>query len=111
VKEPHFFATDLRPYSAIKTLEEYLRLFASSTAAHSGPAKLRCTTLRSTAALPNIHEFNPEARIIAMSRNPADMLHALQSQLLYVGIEDVPRSRMPGDCRSGFSCGTGRRIP
>jgi hypothetical protein len=45
--------------------------------------------LRSTTAIANIHEFNPEARIIAMFRNPVDMVYALHSQLLYVSEESA----------------------
>jgi hypothetical protein len=90
VKEPHFFATDLGAYPSIRTMGEYLRLFAASTGAHLRIGEASVYYLRSTAALPNIQKFNPDARIIAMFRNPVDMVYALHSQLLYVGIENTP---------------------
>jgi hypothetical protein len=45
--------------------------------------------LRSSVAIPQIRDFNPAARIIAMFRNPVDMVHSLHSQLLHVAEETV----------------------
>ena len=90
VKEPHFFARDLGTYPRIKTLEEYTGLFAGSTDRHLGVGEASVYYLRSSVAIANIREFNPRARIIAMFRNPVEMIHALHSQLLYVAEEDEP---------------------
>ena len=87
VKEPHFFAQDLGTYPFVKTLEEYTRLFADSTEQHTRVGEASVYYLRSSTALANIHEFNPDAKIIAMFRNPVEMVHALHSQLLYVSEE------------------------
>jgi hypothetical protein len=38
-------------------------------------------------AIANIREFDPHAKIIAMFRNPVDMVYSLHSQLLYVAEE------------------------
>ncbi|HEX2250709.1 MAG TPA: sulfotransferase domain-containing protein, partial [Gemmatimonadales bacterium] len=46
--------------------------------------------LRSSVAIRNIREFNPEAKIIAMFRNPVDMVYSLHSQLLYWSEEVEP---------------------
>jgi hypothetical protein len=89
VKEPHFFAQDLGTYPRIKSLEEYTDLFAESTPQHLRVGEASVYYLRSATAIANIHAFNPDARIIAMFRNPADMVYALHSQLLYVGEETV----------------------
>jgi hypothetical protein len=89
VKEPHFFATDLGTYPFIKTLEEYTRLFSESTEKHLRVGEASVYYLRSRTAITNIHEFNPDARIIAMFRNPVDMVHSFHSQLLYVSEETV----------------------
>jgi Sulfotransferase domain len=89
VKEPHFFARDLAPYPRIKTLEDYTDLFAECTAQHLRIGEASVYYLRSTNAIANIHAFNPEARIIAMFRNPVEMVYSLHSQLLYVGEETV----------------------
>jgi len=90
VKEPHFFAKDLGSYPRIKTLEEYTKLFAGSTDRHLRVGEASVYYLRSSVAIANIREFNPEARIIAMFRNPVEMIHALHSQLMYVAEENEP---------------------
>jgi hypothetical protein len=87
LKEPHYFATDLGTYPFIKTLEDYTRLFAASTEQHLGVGEASVYYLRSSTAIANIHQFNPDARIIAMFRNPVDMVHSLHSQLLYMAEE------------------------
>jgi Sulfotransferase domain len=90
VKEPHFFAKDLGGYPRIKTLEEYEALFAASSPQHLRVGEASVYYLRSLVAISNIHQFNPDAKIIAMFRNPVEMVHSLHSQLLYVAEENVP---------------------
>ncbi len=90
LKEPHFFAKDLGTYPAVKTLEDYSGLFARSTSEHLRVGEASVYYLRSSVAIPNIHEFNPEARIIAMLRNPVDLVYSLHSQLLYWAEESEP---------------------
>lgn len=89
LKEPHFFAKDLGNYPTIKTLEDYTKLFAASTKEHLRIGEASVYYLRSSVAIPNIYEFCPGARIIAMFRNPVDMVYALHSQLLYWSLETV----------------------
>jgi hypothetical protein len=116
VKEPHFFAKDLGGYPRIKTLEDYTGLFTRSTEQHSRVGEASVYYLRSSVALANIRDFNPAAKIIAMFRNPVDMVHSLHSQLLYWSEEVEPdfevawklqerRSRgldLPPGSRGGF---------
>ena len=116
IKEPHFFAKDLGSYPFIKTLEDYTALFAESGDEHLRVGEASVYYLRSSVAIQNIHAFNPDARIIAMFRNPVDAVHALHSQLLYVSEETVadfetawrlqePRSRgfnLPTASRGSF---------
>lgn len=89
IKEPHFFAKDLGTYPRIKTLAEYHALFAGATADHLRVGEASVYYLRSSVAIPAIREFNPEARILAMFRNPVDMVYSLHSQLLHVAEETV----------------------
>lgn len=89
VKEPHFFATDLGSYPAIKTPEAYAALFAESTERHARVGEASVYYLRSSVALANIRRYDHDARILAMFRNPVDMVHSLHSQLLYVSEETV----------------------
>jgi hypothetical protein len=94
VKEPHFFAEDLGSYRRIQTLDDYQNLFVDRTANHERVGEASVYYLRSHMAIPKIHEFNPDAKIIAMFRNPVEMLHSLHSQLLYVAEETVPDFEM-----------------
>jgi hypothetical protein len=89
IKEPHYFARDLGTYPRIKTPEQYQAIFAESTPEHLRVGEASVYYLRSAVAIPRIREFNPAARLIAMFRNPVDMVHSLHSQLLYVSEEIV----------------------
>ncbi len=89
IKEPHFFATDMGTYPRIKTLQEYTEIFATSTDRHLSVGEASVYYLRSSVAIPNIRQFNRDARIIAMFRNPVEMVYSLHSQLLYVSEESV----------------------
>jgi hypothetical protein len=89
LKEPHYFARDLGTYPRIKTADAYAGLFAESTGEHLALGEASVYYLRSTVAIPGIREFNPDARLIAMFRNPVDMVYSLHSQLLHVSEETV----------------------
>jgi hypothetical protein len=88
-KEPHFFARDLGSYPAINTVEDYTALFMGAEPRHHRVGEASVYYLRSAVAIPNILAFNPEARIIAMFRNPVEMVHSFHSQLLYWSEEIV----------------------
>ena len=87
IKEPHYFARDLGTYPRIKTAEEYRALFSGATAAHTRVGEASVYYLRSTVAIPAIRAFSPDGRLVAMFRNPVDMVYSLHSQLLYVSEE------------------------
>jgi hypothetical protein len=89
LKEPHFFARDLGTYPRVKTMDEYAGLFAQSTSRHLVVGEASVYYLRSSVAIPGIREFNPGAKILAMFRNPVDMVYSLHSQLLHVSEETV----------------------
>ena len=46
--------------------------------------------LYSKVAAREIKQFNPDARIIIMLRNPADKIHSSHSYALYSGVETIP---------------------
>jgi hypothetical protein len=116
LKEPHFFSTDLVTYHIVRSMEEYTGLFASAGPEHRRVGEASASYLLSAAAAPAIREFNPDAKLIAMFRNPVDMVHSFHSQLLYWSEETVPdfetawrlqepRSRgldLPRTCREPF---------
>ena len=93
VKEPMYFAVDMRggPRRRFVYPEdeaEYLALFAGARGEKVlGEASTRY--LASPAAPSLIHDFNPGASIVAMLRNPVDMLEALHNERVSFGTEDI----------------------
>jgi hypothetical protein len=91
-KEPWFFADELhertppRPEGIPGSLAEYAEWFA---AAESGQRVGEASPqyLRSRSAAENIARAVPDARIIAIFREPASFLHSLHLQFLQVNIE------------------------
>jgi hypothetical protein len=89
VKELYYFDEDherlrLRRF----TLEEYLAFYAGA----GGAKRLgdgSTSYLHSQVAAERIHEFEPEARIIAMVRNPVDIVHALHAMIVRRGTESI----------------------
>lgn len=90
-KEPHYFAQEFQPWRANspKTLEAYLKLFEKAgEAKRIGEASV--FYLYSETAAQNIHDFDPDAKIIIMLRNPVDMVYSLYAQQVYNGDETLP---------------------
>jgi Sulfotransferase family len=90
LKETRFFAPDLKEARSFaiepNTLEAYLALFAQAKAGQRvGEASPQYIRSPSAAAL--IAEVQPDARIIAILREPASFLHSLHLQLLQAHIE------------------------
>ncbi len=108
-KEVRFFGSDLdvrdRP---TLTVEEYLAHFAPAD-----PAQLVGTAyvwyLFSSRAAAEIHAFAPDVRIIAMLRNPVEMVWSLHSEHLFNGNEDLDDFTAALDAEPDRRAG--RRIP
>jgi hypothetical protein len=113
-KEPWFFATELlsgppRTSTGVpQTLEEYMALFgAAQPGDRVGEAS--ALYLWSRAAPGRIAEAQPNARIVAVLREPASFLHSLHLQFVQVCIEtekDLRKALALEEARS-----QGRRIP
>ena len=91
-KEPFFWSSDypgLRRRHGMNSLSAYTALFADATDEHLVVGEGSTNYLRSSDAIPQILDFNPEARFIAMLRNPVEVVHAFHSELLFSYIEDV----------------------
>ena len=89
-KEFNYFSTDLNfthPTYHL-TEQEYLQHFADWGSELVG-GEASVWHLYSTVAAQKIREFSPDAKIIVMVRNPADMLFSLYYQLLSNGDEDL----------------------
>jgi hypothetical protein len=99
LKEPRFFASDMRQRfqpsrsgALPSTLESYLALFDAATpeqrAGEASPSYLASHT-----AAGLIAQIQPDARIVAILREPADFLHSLHLQLLRSHVETVKSLR------------------
>ncbi len=88
-KEPLYFGSDLTSHR-VKTrrFEEYCSFFEGARGARR-VGEASPWYLYSTRAAREIHDFNPNARVIIMLRHPVDAMHALHSQNLYSGNETV----------------------
>ena len=89
VKEPHYFGSDLEfRYRRRPDPERYRSYFAGADGrSHIGEASI--WYLYSTSAAHEIREAVPEARAIAMVRDPVEMITAMHSQFVYNGHEDL----------------------
>lgn len=87
LKELHFFDTDLKTPERAKTLEHYLRLFVPGMGKICGEGTT--TYLYSKTAAQDIYQFNPEAKIIIMLREPVEMMYSFHSQLLFNGSSET----------------------
>jgi Sulfotransferase family len=93
VKEPWFFGRELRPgsppagtHSRPSTLEQYVALF-SEAAPGQLVGEASPQTIRSPLAAGEIAALRPDARIVAILREPASFLRSLHMQLLATHIE------------------------
>ncbi|MEP7157913.1 MAG: sulfotransferase [Chloroflexota bacterium] len=92
VKEPLFFCTDARAVENQPTHRNdeaaYLALFADAThQLRLGEASTRYLVSRDAPEL--IRAFQPGAYIVAMLRNPVEMLHALHNERVSQGHEPI----------------------
>ena len=86
-KEPHYFTFDFEQYRVTKTWSEYLNLFAQSTSEHTAIGEGSVFYLCSSVAFRKIKEYDPQAKIIVMLRNPVDMIYSFHSQLVFTADE------------------------
>ncbi len=95
-KEPSYFCTDLDSGSSAdgriftRDLDTYLALFESARPGQMA-GEASPFYLYSTAAAGRIATFRPDARIIIMLRDPADMIRYLHARRYFVGSEDIER--------------------
>lgn len=87
-KEPLYFGADLtRRYRAMSE-QDYQRLFTGA-APGQRIGEASAWYLYSTRAAAEIAAASPDARIVAMFRNPVDVMYAQHSQLLFSEQEDI----------------------
>jgi len=88
-KEPHFFATDMQKMRTTDNKEQYLKYFKDVTDQTFAIGDASVWYLYSKEAIKNIKQFNPDAKIIVMLRNPVEMVPSMHAQHLYRTDEDV----------------------
>ena len=107
-KEPLYFGDDLTRRYGRYTEAEYLHLFdAAKPGQKSGEAST--WYLYSVSAAREIHDFNPDMRIMVVLRNPVDVMYAEHNQLIFNVIEDIPD--FAGALAAEPDRRAGRRIP
>jgi hypothetical protein len=91
VKEPQFFAGDpivQRGMAYPQEMDRYLALFAAAgDAKRVGEAST--SYLESPEAAGRIREFNPEARMVAMLRDPVEMMYSMHGMRVAQGVEPI----------------------
>jgi len=115
LKEPDYFATDLRQRfppriggTHPQDLQSYMALFREAHPSQlAGEASIMY--LRSHDAAANLAEFNPRAKIIALLREPAQLLRSLHLQLIQTHVENVRDLRAALELEDERRLG--RRVP
>lgn len=103
--EPQYFATDIKfSWFPQMTEKDYLKLFSEARDERLLGEK-STAYLASEVAAAKIHEFSPDAFIIAMLRNPVDMIYSLHSQLILMGFETI------SDFHEALTTETERLVP
>lgn len=81
-KEPAFFSD-----KSSMSLEEYLKLFEAAEEQHKVIGEVSTAYLVDPKSARKIKEFNPEAKILILLRNPADRAYALYNWMVQEGYE------------------------
>lgn len=91
-KEPHFFATDIRPQNPwmrqFRKKENYLKLF-DKVKEEKILGEASVLYLYSKKAAKNIKKFNPNSKIIIMLRSPFEVARSMYYQLYFGGDENA----------------------
>jgi hypothetical protein len=107
LKEPNFFNADDK--LGVRTQADYDDLFRDVQVHHTAIGEASVWYLSSPVAVPNILQYQPEARVIVMLRNPIEMAPALHSEMLIGGRENVRDFRMAWDLQDERR--RGKRLP
>jgi hypothetical protein len=86
--EAHFFGADASEYRAVLDVATFVNYFKDERDERLVGQK-SVSYLRSSQAAIEMRAFDPDARIIAMLRNPVDMLHSLHDHFVRNGGEDI----------------------
>ena len=112
-KEPFFWCDDfprLKHEMSLETMADYLSVFQGyDPQLHTVIAEGSTRYLRSSVAIERILSYNPDARFIAMVRNPIELVQAYHMEQRYSLHEDIASFEEAG--RAQDERAIGRRIP
>ena len=80
-KEPCWFSADFPGQREVRSLDEYLGLFADAKQEHLAIGEGSVWYLYSQVALRNIRDFNSQAKIVVMLRNPVEQVYSMHQEL------------------------------
>lgn len=89
IKEPHFFCTDFDAFRRIRSGQEYADLYPFDNEEIKVFGDASVWYLYSKNAAKNVFDYNPNAKIVVMLRNPVEMLPSLHTQLIFSGRENI----------------------
>lgn len=90
-KEPHYFAVDRPQLRQYLTEKEYLkRAFGHCQRSHVAIGEGSTHYLLSNVAIQKILTFQPSAKLIALVRNPIQLVQSLHHEYLFDFVEDEP---------------------
>lgn len=79
-KEPCFFCDDFPNEMDVHSMEEYLKLFEDAGNQHLAIGEASVWYLYSEVAIKKLFEFNPQAKLIVMLRNPVEQVYSMHMQ-------------------------------
>ncbi|WP_137700393.1 sulfotransferase family protein [Marimonas lutisalis] len=82
-KEPCFFSNDFPGQQLVSTPEAYSALFQEAGPHHKAVGEGSVWYLYSRVALENIRQYDPDARIIVMLRNPVEQVYSMHQELFH----------------------------
>lgn len=82
-KEPAFFS----PLKNRRTFEQYMDLFRDANVQHTSVGEASTAYLTDHTSAKNIYEFNPNARILIILRNPSDRAYSSYNWMVQEGYE------------------------
>ena len=106
-KETNFFVDHLPDDRRVQPLDVYLDLFQQAGEEHLVVGEASVFYLVSPVAIRRIHDFDRDARLVAMLRNPLDMAHSFHAQIVFNGEEDVTDFATAWDMQSDRAKGIG----
>lgn len=91
IKEPRYFCSEWSErYRNAKTLEEYFGFFECGSKEVLAIGEATSSYLFSSRAMEKIYEFNKNAKIIVMLRNPVEVVFQFHSMFAWHSMDDEP---------------------